>query len=379
MAQQFQFSEYRGTFPESEGKASGSRVLKLVRFFIKKKIPRKEMTAVIGQMADLLEAGLPLLQTLRLIGRQAVSSNVQEVLREIASGVAQGQALSSALGSFPELFSATDVQLIRAGEEAADLNGVLRSLGEFREKDLETREKWKAALVYPGFVLAMGLLSVWVTLAFVIPQLSVLFEDFEGTLPWPTAILLQFGRILSGHWAMILAMMAVALGVLRWKLTRFKKKGINHVLNNLPFWGRWFREMSTAKYLKSLALLLRNGVAVQFALTSADGLLGTADGKGKSDLVRRKVGDGENLSRALREAGIFSVLQEAVLKVSEEAGNPAAGLAKVAENMEREAWRKMSVITRLLEPLLLLGVGMVVGFMALAMLLPILRMNLSIN
>ena len=344
---------------------------------VRRRVPSRTLAYLSRQLADLLSGGLPLFNALSLLSRQTTQRVLREAIREVSEAVREGTALSEALSRHPEVFSPLYIGMIRAGEAGGGLDAVLVRLAELAEEESELKNRVAMALVYPLVVLVIGLLTIVVLLTYVVPKLAELFAESGQLLPLPTRILLAISGALSHWWWAWLLGLLCALGAVR--TFRFSPRGsalMDRLILQLPLVGTLVRKLQTARLTRSLGVMVGQGVPVLQALEVANSLVSNLTVRQELRRVAEALREGESLSKALKASGQFPVFVSNLLAVGEESGTLETALLKVASTYDRETDRTLRILTTVLEPLLIVAVGLVVMFIVISMLLPIFQVGL---
>lgn len=332
------------------------------------------------QLGDLVEAGVPILQALKIIERQTASTHLRQVVAELTHYVEDGESLSAAMTRFPDVFPAVDHQVVYAGEISGTLQSALLRLAEYSEREEEMKGQVLTALLYPAFVLVVGMLAVFVLLGWVIPQMSLVFEEWDSQLPWPTRLLMGMSHAVNRFGLMALGLLAA--GILYFSRFGSRPEGrlwLDTRKLRLPLVGRFIRLSEMTKFLRTLAALLESGVVIVTALDAAGRVLDNQVFREAIAGVRKAVADGENLSTAMRATGLFPENVVSMLAVGEETGRPADALVKVVRQYEREVEQMVKGFLSLLGPALILIIGLAVAFIVTSLLLPLWQMNMVIR
>jgi len=368
-----------GYFPLSierdEASAEEQSVPQSLGFF--NRIRRRDITFFTRQLADLLESGLPLMRALDVLREQTESRRLQEMLASIASQVREGKSFSEALALYPKTFSNLYVNMVKSGEVGGMLSEVLARLAEFGEKDEELRAKVRAALAYPILILFVGMATVAVLLIFVVPKLVSLFQDVGQILPLPTRILIEVSQGLVHYWWVILSMVAFSVFLLRrGMLSQGVRLAIDGVKLRLPVWGSLIKKVEIASFARSLATLLSHGVPILQAMQVVIQATENELLRGEFKRIGEQLKGGTTLSQEIRRGKLFPPLVTNMVAVGEEAGTLDRSLLKIADTYEREADRAMKLMTSLVEPVMILVMGLIVGFIVISMLMPIFEIDL---
>jgi type II secretion system protein F len=341
------------------------------------RIRRRDITVFTRQLADLLEAGLPLMRGLDVLWEQTENRRLQEVLASLASQVKDGKSFSEALTLYPKIFSNLYVNMVKSGEVGGMLSEVLARLADFGENDEELRAKVRAALAYPILILFVGMATVAVLLIFVVPKLVSLFQDVGQILPLPTRILIELSQGLVHFWWVVLSVVVLSVFLLRrGRLSRRVRLAIDGVKLRIPVWGPLIKKVEIATFARSLATLLSHGVPILQAMQVVVQATENELLRGEFKRIGEQLKGGTTLSQEIRRGRMFPALVTNMVAIGEEAGNLDRSLFKIADTYEREADRAMKLMTSLVEPVMILVMGSIVGFIVIAMLMPIFQIDL---
>ena len=340
-------------------------------------IRRRDITFFTRQLSDLLEAGLTLMRALNVIQDQTENPRLQEILGDIVSHVRDGKSFSDALAVYPKVFPPIYVSMVRSGEVGGILGGVLARLADFSEKEEELQGKVRAAMAYPALICLVGMGTVAVLLIFVVPKLVLLFQDVGQVLPLPTQILIAVSNGVAKYWwgALLIAALGGFLGR-RQSLPQGARLAIDRIKLRFPVWGSLIKKVEIARFARSLATLLSHGVPILQAMQSVYQATGNEMLKGELQKIGDQLRGGTTLSQGMRLSRIFPNLVINMVSVGEEAGSLDRSLIKIADTYEREADRAMKMMTALVEPVMILVMGSVVGFIVVSMLLPIFQIDI---
>lgn len=340
-------------------------------------IRRRDITFFTRQLSDLLEAGLTLMRALNVIQDQTENPRLQEILGDIVSHVRDGKSFSDALAVYPKVFPPIYVSMVRSGEVGGILGGVLARLADFSEKEEELQGKVRAAMAYPALICLVGMGTVAVLLIFVVPKLVLLFQDVGQVLPLPTQILIAVSNGVAKYWwvALLIAALGGFLGK-RQSLPQGARLAIDRIKLRFPVWGSLIKKVEIARFARSLATLLSHGVPILQAMQSVYQATGNEMLKGELQKIGDQLRGGTTLSQGMRLSRIFPNLVINMVSVGEEAGSLDRSLIKIANTYEREADRAMKMMTALVEPVMILVMGSVVGFIVVSMLLPIFQIDI---
>lgn len=344
------------------------------------RIKRKEITAFTREMAALLGAAIPIPQALDGLGEEEENPALREVVLKISESVRKGAAFSAALEEHPRLFNKLYVSMVRVGEEAGALPAVMVDLSNLLEHEDEVRGEVLAAVSYPVFVLGFGIFTVTVLLTVVLPRLFSMLQEMLQILPLPTLILLRISGFLHHHWPWVVMGGAGVIGALRWffhsprgALAWDKSK------LHLPLMGPVFRAAALGRFARTLGTLVKSGVSLLPALKIVENTIGNLVLANQIAKVSEETRGGDSLATPLRKLGIFPRTVIQMIDVGEETGKLDEMLLKVADIEERQMRARTKTLISLLAPALILAVGALVGFMVIALLLPIFKMSRAIR
>ncbi|HKZ04035.1 MAG TPA: type II secretion system F family protein [Methylomirabilota bacterium] len=338
-----------------------------------RRVRGRDLVAFTQELATLVEAGLPLDRALAILGELTPSPRLRAITSRLLEAVRGGASLGDALAEHqPRPFSRLYVNMVRAGEKGGVLDTTLKRLAEYLEEAQALRETLTSALIYPALLATVGAGAVVFLMTFVIPRFADIFRDLGGAIPLPTQVLLDVSEVFQRYWwAMGLGALGLALGA-RMALTVPRVRfAVDGVVLRLPLVGEVVRKGETARFARILGTLLRSGVPLIGALTvvkemlSSRPLVRAADGL--ADGVRR----GAGLCQPMAAARVFPPLAVHMVRVGEETGRLEEMLLKVGAVLEADTRRRLARVVALAEPVIILVLGLLVGFIVLAMLMAI--------
>lgn len=344
------------------------------------RVRRKDLTAFTRELSALLGAAIPIPQALDGLGAEEENPALRQLVIRLADAVRRGVALSAALEEHPTCFSKLYVSMVRVGEEAGVLPQVMSDLADLLEHEDEVRGEVVSAVAYPAFVLGFGVFTVIILLAVVLPRLFGMLQEMLPVLPLPTLILLGLSRFLSRFWLPLL----VAGGGGVWGLRRVLRTERGGELWDrfrlrLPVLGPVFRSAALGRFARTLGTLAKSGVSLLPALRIVEDTIGNRVLGRQIARVAEETRGGDSLAAPLRKLGIFPRAVVQMIEVGEETGRLDEMLLKVADIEERHMRARTKTVVSLLAPALILVVGALVGFMVIALLLPIFRMSRAIH
>ena len=343
-------------------------------------VRRKQITIFTREMSSLLGAGIPIPQALEGLGEEEENPVLRDTIRDISDAVRKGTAFSMALDGHPKLFSKLYVNMVRVGEEGGVLPKVMTDLADLLEHEDETRGEVIAAVSYPVFVLCSGVLTVTVLLTVVLPRIFGMIQEMLATLPWPTLILLKVSGFLHHYWFWLLAGLAGVGGGLRWYMRRPDgAEAWDRIKLRLPLIGPLLLAAALTRFARTLGTLIKCGVSLLPALKIVENSMGNRMLAKQIALVADETRGGNSLAAPLRKLGIFPRAVVQMIDVGEETGQLDEMLLKVATIHERHMRAQTRMVVSLLAPVLIVAVGGIVGFVVIAILLPIFRMSRAIH
>lgn len=339
------------------------------------KVKLGDLTVFTRQFATMINAGLSLSTCLNILSEQSESKALRKVLKEVQRMVDEGSALSEAFAKFPNVFSPLYINMVKAAESAGTLDETLERLAVTLEKQQELRRKIKSAMTYPVIVLIIAIGAGFGMLTFLVPIFAGMFESMGAQLPLPTAVLLKLSRIIRENILLILlASIIIILGAIRaWKNPKIKDR-IDQVLLKIPVFGSLIQKTAVANFATTLAAQIRTGVPILQALQLAGQTAGNSVFRKAIELTRARVREGERIAPVLKETKIFPPMVVHMISIGEESGALEQMLNKIAEFYEGEVAAAVESLTSLIEPLMMVLVGGIVGGMLIALYLPIFTM-----
>ena len=343
-------------------------------------VGRKQITEFTREISALLGAGIPIPQSLEGLGEHEKNPVLRATILGISDAVQKGTSFSTALDGHPKLFSKLYVNMVRVGEEGGVLPKVMADLADLLEHEDEVRGEVIAAVSYPVFVLCFGLVTVTLLLTVVLPRLFDQLKQTLTVLPLPTMILLKGSDFVQHYWFLLLAGLAAVGGGLRWYLRRPEGADAwDRIKLRLPLMGTLLRAAALGRFARTLGTLVKSGVSLLPALKIVENTIGNRMLARQIAMVAEETRGGDSLAAPLRKLGIFPRSVVRMIDVGEETGRLDEMLLKVAAIEERQMRARTKTLVSLLAPVLIVVVGGIVGFVVLAILLPILKMSRAIQ
>jgi general secretion pathway protein F/type IV pilus assembly protein PilC len=343
-----------------------------------RRVPTRYLTVFYNQLSDLLKSGVPLLRSLQLLEDQTSNPVLRAVVQDIREQVADGTRLNDAMRRHPRTFNFLSISMVKAGEEGGFLEEVLSRIAVFNEHQEELRGRVTGAMVYPMFLMTVGLAIVTVMMIWFVPEFASMFERMQdqGTLPWATTTLLSISDLIQQRGLLLLAVLGgVIFGIVYYIQTPEGSRNLDRLKLRLPGLGGILQSLAVARFCRMLGTLLKNGVPILQSLRIAKDASGNVILAEAIGNAADNVSSGQSLAVPLRASGQFSRDLIEMIAVGEEANNLENVLINVADNMEKRTSRRIDMVVRLLEPMLLLVMATVVTFVIAALLLPVLNMS----
>jgi general secretion pathway protein F len=340
------------------------------------RIPGRVLTLCTRQLASLLKAGVPILRALAIISEQSDSSAMKMVLSSIHRAVKEGVPFSGVLSKYPSVFSPLYVAMIRTGENSGSLAEVLFRISEYRRTQEEMFSRFRMAMVYPVLMALVGLGTIVFMLTFVMPRLSGIYTTMGQQLPLPTRILITISSFMQHWFPLVLAGGAFLIFILwRQAQTAAGKVLFGALVLRLPLFGPLVRKAELGRFCRTLELLLHSGLPILRSLTITVPVLENEVLKQQLSRSYKDLEQGGSFSASLKNSQMIPPFMSNLISVGEESGRIDDALKEVADSYERDTDDALRVATSLLEPVMILGMGLIVGFMVMAMLLPIFEIN----
>ncbi len=376
--------EAAGAPPADAARTGGREEKKRPRLVLRRdgraRMNLRETLLLTRELSDLLASGMTLGNALHTLSRRQTGRGQDRIMVGLRDEIIRGASLSDALAQWPETFSSLYVNMVRTGEASGKLAEALERVGLHYERVQAAREKVRMALVYPGFVLSVGLLTMIFTMVFVVPRFSTIFLELGSTLPLPTRILIGMSELLlKWGWLILLLLGAAAVLTRRYLRTdegRLKWHGLQL---RLPVFKRIITANAYAQFARTLGALLHNGVPVLQALDIVQNSMGNLIIAGQIREARDRVTDGSTISGPLAAGKVFPPLLTDMLAVGEQSGDMPGALGHIARRYDDELDRNVKVFTTILEPLMIVLMAVLVGFVAVSMLLAVFDLTSGLN
>ena len=359
-----------------ERRIRGSREFRLVS----RRVRLGDLANATRQLATLLSSGLPLMDALTVLVEQEEAPALKSALSSLRDAVREGASLADALMSNPKVFSQLYMNMVSSGEASGTLEITLDRLADFLDEQVRFRGRFAAALAYPALMTVIGVGVLFFLFAFVMPRVVGMFEDMKQQLPFITLALLWVVKFLSTLWWVILIVLGGGVYyVRRYIATPAGKAWLDARLLRLPVFGGLVRMIAISRFTRTLGTLLQSGVPTLTALDIVKSVVGNTVLADAIHKARENVREGEPIADPLRRSGLFPPVVVQMVAVGEKSGELEKMLLKISDSFDRTVETRITALMSLLEPVIILVMGLVVGFIVVAILLPILQMSTGVR
>lgn len=346
----------------------------------KKKIKPMNIVIFTRQLSTMITSGLPLVQSLDILANQMEDKDLKGIVREIKEKIETGSRFADALRDYPQCFDALYVNLVVAGEEGGMLDTVLQRLAVYMEKTEKLKKKVKSAMIYPISIIVVAIGVVMVLLIFVIPVFETMFKDMGASLPAPTQIVVNLSRFVKSK----IIYMIIAVGVIVFSFKKFYstekgKRKVDSIILKLPIFGVLAIKASVARVTRTLATLLSSGVAILESLVIVAKVAGNKIVEEALITARARISEGRSMSEPLEESKVFPPMVVQMIEVGESTGALDNMLNKIADFYEEDVDNLVSNLTAMMEPMIMMFLGVVLGGLIIAMYLPIFKLGQAIG
>lgn len=371
----------RGIFPTEIIEEKHKRLGKEIDFYrLFERIRLQDIAVLTRQMATLTNAGIPILDALSAIAEQEENVELRGIISGIREKVREGSSFAEALKGYPKHFSGLYANMIMAGETSGALDVVLMRLADFLDNQIKMRNRIRAILAYPLLMTVVGVGVLSFIFIYVLPKVTRVFEDMRQTLPLLTRILISFSNLMRGYWWLIILLIAGAVFYIRRRLrTSEGRMRFDGLIIRLPVFGKLFRMIAVSRFTRTLGTLLKNGVP---AIPSFDIVKNVVNNMVIAKAIedaRESIREGEGIAEPLKRSGLFPSVVTHMIAVGEKSGELEEMLLKVSDAYDNEVETSIMRMTSLLEPAIIIVMGLIVAVIVIAILLPILEMSTVIK
>lgn len=342
-----------------------------------KKISEKDITLFTRQLATMMKAGVPLLQSFDIVAKGHDNPSVSKLIQDIRTDVETGTSLNQAFRKFPLYFDPLFCNLVGAGEQAGILEDLLTRLAIYKEKTLAIKAKIKSALVYPIAILAVAFLVTAVIMIWVVPAFKDVFKSFGADLPAPTLMVMAISDFFVAYWYIIFGLLFAGLYLFfqSWKRSLKMQRAMDKLLLKVPIFGAVIRKATIARWTRTLATMFAAGVPLVESLDSVGGAAGNAVYLDATKKIQTEVSTGTSLTVAMQNSDVFPNMVTQMVSIGEESGSLDNMLGKVADFYEDEVDEAVASLSSLMEPLIMVILGVLIGGLVIAMYLPIFKLG----
>ena len=342
-----------------------------------KKITDKDISMFTRQLATMMKAGVPLLQSFDIVGKGHANPSMAKLIMELRSDIETGTSLNNAFRKYPLYFDPLFCNLVGAGEQAGILEDLLTRLAIYKEKTIAIKAKIKSALMYPISILAIAFVVTAVIMIWVVPAFKSVFQSFGANLPAPTLMVMAISEFFVQWWYLIFGSI---FGVLyfffqAWQRSLKVQRFMDITLLRVPIFGDVIRKATIARWTRTLATMFAAGVPLVEALDSVGGAAGNAVYLDATRKIQNEVSTGTSLTAAMQNANVFPNMVTQMVQIGEESGSLDAMLGKVADFYEEEVDEAVGALSSLMEPLIMVILGVLIGGLVIAMYLPIFKLG----
>ena len=340
-------------------------------------IKQKDIAVFTRQLSTMMRAGVPLIQSFDIVARGSTNARMTRLLTDIRTDVETGTSLSAAFRKHPLYFDALYCNLVEAGEAGGILETLLDRLALYQEKTMAIKNKIKSALIYPIAVLVVAFVVLSVIMIFVIPAFEDVFKSFGADLPAPTLFVIALSKIFVSYWYLIFGILGggTYFFLQSWKRSIKMQKVMDRLLLRIPVFGELVNKSSVARWTRTLSTMFAAGVPLVEALDSVGGASGNAVFQEATEQIQRDVSTGSALTTSMQTTGVFPVMVLQMCAIGEESGSLDAMLGKAAEFYEDEVDEAVKGLSSLMEPFIIVILGVLIGGIVVSMYLPIFKLG----
>ena len=361
---------------ESKSKKIGGREINLPGAELFNKIPQKEILGLTQQLSTLVGSGITLDGSLSSLAKLNENPKVRQILSDIQKRVHRGGSFAEALSEHPRAFSKLYVNMVRAGEEGGVLTTCMDRLAQYMEKSENLKNNIRSAMVYPAVLTIVGGSAVVLLVTVVIPRFSKIFDDMGKALPLPTKIMLGLSSAVTNYWwAILLVSLLVVLGFIYYLRTETGRYQWDSLVLKLPLFGGLVRKIEVSRFSLTLSTLLKSGVPVLHALGIVKSILGNSVIVAAMNPLMTSLKSGKGLSGSLDQSGVFPSMAVHMIAVGEASGNLDEMLEKVSNTYDKEVEIALKQVISLIEPMMILLMALIIGFIVISMLMAIFSVN----
>ena len=363
----------KGFFIQSLAAEGGAKKKKFNPLAFMQKIKPQQVSIFCRQFATMINAGVSLVRCLSVLEKQSTNPKMKETIRDVQNRVEAGETLSRAMSHHPNVFSPLTLGLVRAGEVGGVLDETLDRLAQFMEADIRLRQKIKAAMTYPVLVGVVAFLIVTFLVTFIVPKFMEIFADFKIEMPAITMLLINISKFTttpSSAVPLVVGIVGSTIAFKKWKKTKWGKRVYDKYKMKAPVFGKLSHNIATERFCRTLSTLLTSGVPILQAMETVSGAI---DNETFTDVImnaRARIREGDPIGDPLEKSKLFPPMVVQMIAIGEETGALDQMLGKVADFYETEIETQLEQLAATIEPLMIVVLGLVVGFIVIAMFMP---------
>jgi len=371
-----QLTQSGGSGKKGKGAKKGSVLNREFKFSALQRINVDDIAVATRQLATLLQAGVPMVESMTALIDQVENSAFKNILAQIKTDVNEGLALHQGMEKHPKVYDHIFVNMVRAGESSGTLDIVLERLADFKEGQARLKSQMISAMIYPVIMLLVAMVVMAILFIVVVPRITKIFENSSAQLPWTTRILIALSDFAASYWWLILivSVVSVVFGR-RWFRTEKGKKVWDRLSLQIPVFGPLFRMVGVARFARTLGTLLSSGVSLLVSLDITKAVVNNDVLAKAIDATRDAVREGEEIAPPLKRSKQFPPMVTHMIAIGEKSGQLEDMLHRVAVSFEERSDARMKGLTALLEPVMIVGMAVGVGFVVFSIMMPILEMN----
>jgi len=346
----------------------------------KGRVKLRDLAIFSRQLSGLLDSGLTLFAALGAVAEQTENLLFRKVVEKLRDSIKEGKTFSESLAGYPKIFPKIYSSMVHAGEVSGALDVVLSRLADFNEREEELRSRLQIAMAYPALIFSVGVMAIAVLLLFVMPKLVGMFEDLGQNLPLPTRIVIFVSNFFRVYWWAVVMACVGAFFMFKKKISTTEgKKNFDRLKLRVPLIGDLIKKVEVERFARTLGVLLKNGVSIVKAMGVVAEIMGNEVLKDEINDMKEKISGGSSLSKEIKKSAVFPAYVKNLIAIGEESRVLEKSLFKVSDSYDREIDRAVKIFTSLLEPILILIMGVVVSFIVVSMLLPIFEINVMMG
>lgn len=336
----------------------------------------KDIVVFTRQFATMIDAGLPLVQALEILGKQTENKKLAQVIGDVKADVEGGSTYADALKKHPKVFSDLYANMVAAGESGGILDTILNRLAGYIEKSMKLKRQVKSAMIYPSAIVIVAVIVIWIILAKVIPTFAKMFSTLGGVLPLPTRIVITLSNFLAGTGGLVVIAFIIAsiIGIIMARRTYKGRKIMDAILLRLPIFGILLRKVAVSKFTRTLGTLIGSGVPILEGLDITAKTAGNIVVQEEVLKVRKDVAEGKTIAEPLSKSKVFPPMVTQMIAVGESTGAIDTMLSKIADFYDDEVDAAVANLTAMLEPIIIVFLGGIIGFIVIAMYMPIFKL-----